>query len=326
MISPECKEKSFLFYALLFILLILLMTGCRNGDPLSSIGYKVEENRRDDQSSYPYLVRTESSTWYLAKEDIELLGEEAYYAGIAALLPDMEQDFADAREALTGYLPDDIPPIDIYTDFCGKAGISETAGAYYNVRSNFIKLFCDWDMAKEALLHEYVHYLTIHCTQKPTPEGFWAEGLAEYISKIVCKNRMLRSINMGLSDEEAFFYQEHGAWDESEGCIDPKLFYFGTAQVIAQGALVGMDYFSVSDITITRTPQIQQHPRADTVSHIEAACIVAYLVDTYSRDRVFSSWDTAPEEMESTFGKPFENIYQEWTAWNARQWEKFGLH
>ena len=309
----------------LVCLLLFMLSGCGQREDSLSVGYPIEENQQENKATYPYVVHTESSTWYLAKDDIALLGEEDYYAGLTEILEDMEQDFADARVALAGYLQEEIPSVDIFTDFCGKAGISETAGAYYNERSNFIKLFDGWDTAKEALLHEYVHYLTMHCTEVPTTAGFWAEGIAEYVSNIVCKNRMLRSTNMGFSDEELLFYKDHGAWDDEEDCIDPKLFYFGTAQVIAHGQLVGMEYFSVSDVTITRTAQIQQKPKADNVSHIEAACIIAYLVDTYSKDLIFRNWNTKPEKMEKTIGQSFDETYENWVIWNTRQYQKLGL-
>ena len=258
--SASCFKRDFriLIISALFCLFIAILSGCGRSNDSLPVSCPIEENLLDNRAAYPYVVRTGSSTWYLAKDDIALLGEEDYYAGLSEILEDMEPDFADARAALAGHLREEIPPADIYTDFSGKAGISETAGAYYNERSNFIKLFHGWDTAKESLLHEYVHYLTLHCTEVPASEGFWAEGIAEYISNIVCKNRMLRSTNMGFSDEEALFYKDHGAWDEEEDCIDPKLYCFGTAQVIAQGQLVGMEYFSVSDVTITRTPEIQR--------------------------------------------------------------------
>lgn len=309
----------------LVCLLLFMLSGCGQREDSLSVGYPIEENQQENKATYPYVVHTESSTWYLAKDDIALLGEEDYYAGLTEIMEDIDQDFADARAALAGYIYEDIPPVDIFTDFCGKAGISETAGAYYNKRSNFIKVFHGWDMAKESLLHEYVHYLTMHCTKTPTTEGFWAEGIAEYISKIVCKNRLLRSMNMGFSDEEAKFYKEHGAWDEEENCIDPKLFYFGTAQFIAQGQLVGMEYFSVSDVMIIRTPQIQQKPSADKISHIEAACIMAYLVDTYTEELIFKNWNIKPEEMEKVIGQSFDDIYANWVIWNTNQFQESGL-
>ena len=160
--------------------------------------YQKEENTGRDKDSYPYIIRMPFATWYLAKADIELLGEDAYYEGLYATLDEVEADLADAREALKGYIPDEIAPIDIYTDFCGKAGIAANASAYYNGRGNFIKLFNGWKIARISLQHEYVHYLTMHCAQNPTRFGFWAEGMADYVADHVCKNRLGRSVNMAF--------------------------------------------------------------------------------------------------------------------------------
>jgi len=96
-------------------------------------GYQKEENTGRNKNSYPYIIRMPSAVWYLAKADIELLGEDTYYEGLYAVLDDAEADFADARAALEGYIPQEIPPLDIYTDFCNKAEFSKTFGAYYGV-------------------------------------------------------------------------------------------------------------------------------------------------------------------------------------------------
>ena len=88
------------------------------------------------------------------------MGEEAFYKGLEDILSYAEADMTDACKALTGRIWEDVPPVEIRTDFCGKAEISQDAGAYYNGLANMIKLFHSWDMAKFSLLHEYVHYLT----------------------------------------------------------------------------------------------------------------------------------------------------------------------
>ena len=287
--------------------------------------YKVIENTDSDKAVYPYIVKTESAAWYLAGDDIDLLGEDPFYEGLYDILKYQESDFAEAREALGGFIPEKIEPVKIYTDFCGKAGISEFAGAYYNERSNFIKVFSGWEMAKNALLHEYIHYLTVCCTDAPVLDRFFAEGIAEYISKIVCQNRMLRSINMGFSEEETSFYREHGAWDEKEECVDPKRYYFGTAETIAQGRIVGMEYPTIFNTVIVRTPQIQQAPGTEDLSFAEAACIMAYLVDSYSRETVYSHMNNTADDLESIFGESFSEIYHHWTEWNTEQCKKMGL-
>ena len=193
---------------LLVILLLLPCAACgRRGEAEDSSvlrrvgGYAVVANDGSNETEYPYVLQTKNSVWYLASADLDLMGEEAFYAGLEDILQYMEADMADARKALTGRIWKEVPPVEIRTDFCGKAGASQDAGAYYNGRVNFIKLFRSWDMAKFALLHEYVHYLTIHCAEKKTMSGFYNETVAEYVSKLLCENRMFRSIDFNRNDQ-----------------------------------------------------------------------------------------------------------------------------
>ena len=191
---------------LLAALLLLSLGACGQkaaaDDAVRIVGrYKVVPNDNERKDTYPYVLRTENSAWYLAAADIESMGEETFYKGLEDILSCAEADMADARMALTGRIWEDVPPVEIRTDFCGKAEISQDAGAYYNGLANMIKLFHSWDMAKFSLLHEYVHYLTIHCAEKKTMHYFYIETVAEYVSKFVCENRMIRSIDFSNSDQ-----------------------------------------------------------------------------------------------------------------------------
>ena len=71
-----------------FFLLIIMLSGFSNRNDSPSNGYAIEENQQENKATYPYVVHTESSTWYLAKDDITLLGEEDYYAGLTEILED----------------------------------------------------------------------------------------------------------------------------------------------------------------------------------------------------------------------------------------------
>ena len=55
----------------------------------------VENNPEKNQQRYPYRVVTDSAVLYLSRDDIELLGEEKFYAGLELLLAGMEKDFAE---------------------------------------------------------------------------------------------------------------------------------------------------------------------------------------------------------------------------------------
>ncbi len=314
------KRISAWLLALLLALSALLSACGPQGKP------KVEENKGENAANYPWVVHTKSATWYLAADDIASLGEDAFYEGLYAILENQEQDFADAREALKGHIDADVPPIEIRTDFCGKAGVAEIiGGAYYHEQRNFIKLFGGWDVANFTLLHEYVHYLTLHCVQQPVSRGLYAEGIAQYISMIVCKNRMARSVNCARSEEELALFKAKGAWDESEDCLDPQKFYYGSAAQFSLGGMIGYPYFSTKDVYETYTEEAHQNPDVWTVSHFEAASIMAWLVETYGRDTVLQNLSTAPEDFEAVYGLPFSEAYQQWSVWNMEKCAELGL-
>lgn len=289
--------------------------------------YSMEENTAENKTTYPYIVRTESAVWYLAKDDIALMGEDAFFEGLREILQYQDADFADARAALAGFIHEETEPIEIRTDFCGKAGISkvEIVGACYNRRANFIKLFGSWEIAKATLLHEYVHYLTIHCTDTPVTHGLFAEGIAEYISAIVCKGRMRRDFSKSWSEEEKNYFRMRGTWNMEEDCMNPRLYVPDIAGGFAHGIALGTEYLNTLDEPAVWTPEIQQNPTPENICHEEAASILDYLVETYSRETVFSHLDMDPAEMEQVYGEAFTDIFEHWMAWNSKQFNESGV-
>jgi len=248
-----------------------------------------------------------------------------YYEGLYAILDDAEADFADARAALAGFIPDEIQPIDIYTDFCNKAEALKTADAFYRELGNYIKLSNGWKIACVALLHEYVHYLTIHCAESPAQFHFWREGFADYISIYACKNRLSRSVNMGFDLSTLNPAMLEQAWDKEDDCLDPRLVYLGFAALVIRGYGTGTDYFAVKNEWIVRTEQIQENPEPDDLYFYEAAGMVAYLMETCGRDTVFGNWDLDPDCMDTVYGKSFPELYRDWAAWNEEQCKLSGI-
>lgn len=300
-----------------------LLVGCGT----SERKIQAEPNTSYNADRYPYVLRTESATWYLAKDDIEMMGEDAFFENLYALIDDAEADFKDARKALKGYIPDEIPPVDILTDFCNRTPISAIAAAYYNENVNFIKLFYGWDAARATLTHEYVHYLTVHCAENPIQYAFWGEGVADYVAIFVCENRSARSVNMMLTPEDVEQAKEKGAWDAEKDCVDLERLYRGCGAVFASGEAVGVSYFAVCGETIERSEAFADEPNTDQLSFYEAAGMIGYLVETYGKDAVFSNWNIKPTpfRMKETFGKTFEELYRDWAVWNAEQCKMLGI-
>jgi len=287
-------------------------------------GYDVVANADQRKDEYPYVLQTENSVWYLAAADLDLMGEEAFYAGLEDILQYMEADMADARKALTGRIWAEVPPIEIRTDFCGKAGASQDAGAYYNGRANFIKLFHSWDMAKFALLHEYVHYLTIHCAEKKTMSGFYNETVAEYVSKLLCENRLFRSVDLYHTEQPELksMAEIWGDFDEAKyrkSCLSESDAY-------AQGKYDGMPLLCVGQFTVYRWPNKRLPDHVYELSYAEAMSLALYLMETYGAEKYLDNWDVVEEDkLAELYGYTVEELLTVWSQWNAEQCAKLGI-
>ena len=315
---------------LLSALLLLGMAACGQkrsaaDDAVRLVGnYKVVQNDNERKDEYPYMLQTENSVWYLAAADLELMGEEAFYAGLEDILQYFEADIADARQALAGRIWAEVPPVEIRTDFCGKAGISQDAGAYYNGRVNFIKLFDSWDMAKFALLHEYVHYLTFHCADKKTMSYFYGETVAEYVSKLLCENRMFRSVDLSTTEQPELksMAQIWGDFDE----VKYRNSCFTESDAYAQGRYDGMAYPCVGQFTAYRWANKRLPDHLYELSYAEAMSLALYLMETYGAEKYLDNWDLVDEEQLAGFyGYTVAELLIVWSRWNAEQCAKLGI-
>lgn len=315
--------RLFLSIALAMILCVSSAVACAEEKPVCGIALETNADYRTDL--YSYVVRGESAIWYIAEADIEKFGLEYLCTGLSGTMEDLELDFADARNVLSGYLADDIPAVKICTDFCDHAAFSEYNAAYYNGTGNFIKTFHSWDAAKGYLLHEYVHYLTFTCARTPIRFGFWSEGIADYVARFICPDRMTFSTHQELPEEAVRMAQGKGVLDPVDGTVNAKRAYLYSAEMFHLGAAVGTEYYAVSNNMIQRTEQIQQNPRPDELSYYEAACMVAYLAEIYGEDYVFSHWNSDPGHFQDIFSQSFPDLYRAWAAWNTLQCGRLGI-
>ena len=309
--------------ALLLALCAGLLAGC--GGKAETEPFTPEQNEGRDAVSYPCLVRTDSAIWYLSKADMELLGEEAYMAGLRQILENQEADFADAQEALRGFLRGEIPPVVIHTDFCGKAEEARFEGGYCYGDERGIRLFTGWDTAGGALLHEYVHYLSFCCAETRVSTGFWAEALAEYVSKFVCENRMARAVHYGMADEQLQFYLTHGAKDPETGALDMRRLYCAAAAMMNDARVIGPRSLAVSNNFMVLTEQRRERPTTTALSYYEAACMMDWLIENYGRETVFGHWTVSEAEMQDVYGRSFAELYADWRQHNSALCAAYGL-
>ena len=315
------------FHKILAGLLVLaLSAGLLAGCGAKKTSYKREENTDKHAATYPYVVRTPSAEVYLAKADIELLGEEEFYAGLDRILLYLEDDLQDAKNALKRYIHKEVPVIKIYTDFSGRTenGRREEIGGYYNESTVDIHVFHNWTQAEVVLLHEYTHFLTMHCCGFELDGYFWSEGIADYISKIRCKNRMAVDVGYGLPEASLKEIMERGAATE-DGKLDLRKCYYGTAAIYRSEIALGAPYLAVSQAATTLSETQLRAPLMNEVSYYEAACILEYLVDYYGEEKVFSHLNITGKQMQEIYGKTFIEICEEWVADNLRKCKELGI-
>ena len=316
---------SLLLAALLFLSLGACGQKATDDDAVRLVGqYKVVLNDNERKDTYPYVLRTENSAWYLAAADIESMGEETFYKGLEDILSCAEADMADARMALTGRIWEDVPPVEIRTDFCGKAEISQDAGAYYNGLANMIKLFHSWDTAKFSLLHEYVHYLTIHCAEKKTRHYFYIETVAEYVSKFICENRMIRSMDFSHADQPqlkalAEIWSDFDQVKYRNACLSES-------DAFARGLYDERPYSCVGQYMTVRKADKRLPDHLYELSYAEADSMALYLIGRDGEEKYLDNWDVVDEDkLAGLYGFTVEELLVAWSAWNAEQCEKLGL-
>ena len=305
-------------------------------------GYAVVRNDDERKTTYPFRVRTESAVWYLSSADMERMGEDAFYAGLEDVLKFFELDAADARKALTGRIPDEIPPVEIRTDFSDQDDDAERYGAKYNQPFNLIKLFHGWQTVKRSLLHEYVHYLTFSCAGKKTPYGFYGEAVAEYVSMIVCENRMCRSDQFGFADdpEQIESFRAWGVWDEEKDNLDYRKYVLCESDAFARGLYDDLIYVSVGQNVCTRTAGKRLPARVNDLSYGETVSLALYLIETYGEETFLDRWDLPGDQVAATFldrqgpsarktaglnSLSESELLTAWAAWNAEQCAALGI-
>ena len=313
---------------LILTLCAVFFCGCVSAskDPVAVSGYRLEKNEGRNSETYPYLVRTPHTVWYLAAADIELTGEEAFYEGLNRILSNQEADFTDAYAALDGYLLEEIPSIDVYTDFSGRSERAQWgyAGAYYLPMYHAIYLFRNWENAGSSLLHEYSHYLTHECCTFAIDDMFWSESIAEYISMFACTNRMGRSVQFAFG-EDAVAEASGRGFTDPDGSINPRKLYCGYAAAIRTESSIGGKYVAVSQSPIIMTEELLLHPMMTTVSYFEAGSFFDWLVEHYGKELVFTHMTCEQRDMNDIFGQDFETLFLIWAEDNRAICADYGL-
>ena len=265
---------------------------------------------------YPYVLSNTEANWYFHPDDVKEYGYKEFVREYLTIVPLVELDFAEARELFAAYLPGEVAPVDI----CSKLYVKEGArGGVYLCDANQIELYYNWEEVKHALLHEYVHYLTLEVAEVVLAGGPFAEGIAEEAAIWGCENRLRMIYLSNLYDEEQM--KELHIWNEEQDSISDEGLVCVTARNCYTGVLVGRKYLTVTNNFVERPAKIEY---IGQLSYEEMASLTHYLIELYGREQVYDNFYDYDTFMDF-IGRDFLNLYDDWAVWNKEQCDNMGI-
>lgn len=225
-------------------------------------------------------------------------------------------DFSDARALFEKYLPENVEAVDIYTMFY-KKGAAEAG--LYKAFENHIELYENWGMAKYALLHEYIHYLTMGIEDMFLTSGAFCEGIAEEAAVWGCENRLRANYLNSTCDVERM--KEIHCWDEEKDRVSYERMTYAMANTYCAGVLEGSTYGTVTREMTERPGKIEF---ISELSYQEMASITHYLIELYGREAVCAGYYSF-DHFQELVGKDFVELYDEWGEWNQEQCDRLGM-
>ena len=169
-----------------------------------------------------------------------------------------------------------------------------------------------------SLAHEYVHFLTRSYKLSPLNEG-----MTDAVANFVCQNRMRRMQATLHNDESVEFLKENDLWDYELGSIDIKKLYtfFGYKfYCYGEGETVNGDYYSIWGKHYDRVPE---EVTLASMSYISAASFSMYLFELYGMKTVYDA-SANMLTLEKLWGKPFDEIYNDWGEWVTAKVSEYG--
>ena len=278
-----------------------------------SYDYEMEE--------YPYVTNGEMINWHFYEGDVQENGYQPFIKECMTLTEAADLDFEDTQKLLEDYTGGNVAAVNIYTAFTGGFQYEQFSPVYAGIfvnRYNSIYLYQNWYQAKFALLHEYVHYLTMGQGKIFANNNGLVEGWTTAVSGLMCENRLqtMHWAEAVKDEEELQTAKDRGIWDEQKQEVKKKKYFYCLAKYFYDGTDTG-EYLSLGDEVITKPEEITLH----ALSYEAGASLAEYLIEQYGMDAVVSAC-MEQGEIEELCGKSFEELYNDWGPWNEEKYQE----
>ena len=285
-------------------------------EPFACYNYAFNDNRQNEK--YPYVVHEENFNMFFKTIDVTAMGYKDYMAGYSDVHKYAPDDFRDVQEHYWKNLDDDtIAPPDIYTMFemDGRDDFYGRFSAVYDVGLKQIDLFGDWNVAKWALVHEYVHYIDrYHCYGV---DSMVIEAYTEEIAGYKCRNylrqQFLTRICEGYFEGIDVLNPETGLFDVSVyNDLEAVAIYTGTKK----------EWGSITAGVTEKWTKDRTKILFSEMSYHAASSFYHFLTEKLGEKKVhFASGQLI--EFYKLFDGDYESLYKEWGDGLV---EKYGDH
>lgn len=258
-----------------------------------------------------YKIESEDAVWLWDDEDVIQFGYKDMIEKYMEIEPRRCFDFAEARNYLQNYLPENLEKVKICTSFI-KSEPPEPCE--YISGANTIVIRYGWLDAAHSLLHEYIHYLTVGKGKIMEKDSFLDEWFPTLLETFELENQEFR---IYLEDIDQYSVENIKEirdlyWDaqkENYSYALGRMRYTLQQHYIGEneraGKETGYDSYNIS---------------VSDLAYAQRAVMAKYLVDQYGFDK-FVEMTGVDGNFRAVFGKTFKELYFDMIDWLKPQME-----
>ncbi|MBE5900900.1 MAG: hypothetical protein E7280_03235 [Lachnospiraceae bacterium] len=259
-----------------------------------------------DQPDHPtdpadYEIEEEDAVWVWYSKDVKRIGWQEMVRKYMEYEPLRKKDFAEAREFLKDYLPDDVGKAKLVLDYHhqkGTNGIMEPT-------TLMIKTNRCWENTASCLFHEYIHYLTLGegKIMDNSFSRFCVEGVAEWLASYQLGNREYELCRQYMADG----FNKEGV-DGKKWAAD--MLELDKSYIMYDIYMQNFKDKSVRSSKHKSSGGLPYPVDIDRMYYAEYGCILKYVYETYGMEKTITLLKSNAD-FEKVLGKTLDELYFE---------------
>ncbi len=248
-----------------------------------------------------YEIEEEDAIWVWYSKDIKRIGWQEMLRKYKEYEPIRKKDFAEAREFLKDYLPENVGKAKIVLDYHhqkGTNGVTEPT-------TLMIKTNRCWENTAICLLHEYIHYLTLGKEKiiESCENLFCMEGVATWISSFQLENQEYELGRQYMADAYNKERVDGKKWEAN-------MLDFDKAYSLYQEFCYGLQEKTMRDSSRKAKKGVPYPVDINRMYYAEYGSILKYVYETYGMEKTIALLKSNAD-FEKVLGKTLDELYFE---------------